>query len=221
MRPSAARSLLRRQRRRRRRDAASAPASARRLPSRVHGSVEYSLTRATVSSRRQPRLSCCCSRRRRGRRGAGTDSRRRDLDRDRRARNRDPRPRALPRQQRVRAPDRDHRGPDAGARLAIRRAGAAVAAVHGLQQRQVGDAASRSATSSARPPADQSVYDELLVVRPPKRIVGGVTLQVLDGASGRALRNRSIILKSALRIVGVRLSLSHRFEREIVCFSVV
>ena len=25
--------------------------------------------------------------------------------------------------------------------------------------------------------ADQSVYDELLVVRPPKRIVGGVTLQ--------------------------------------------
>jgi hypothetical protein len=26
------------------------------------------------------------------------------------------------------------------------------------------------------PSADQSVYDELLVVRPPKRIVGGLTL---------------------------------------------
>ena len=26
------------------------------------------------------------------------------------------------------------------------------------------------------PAADQSVYDELLVVRPPKRIVGGVTM---------------------------------------------
>ena len=25
--------------------------------------------------------------------------------------------------------------------------------------------------------ADQSIYDELLVVRPPKRIVGGVTLR--------------------------------------------
>ena len=27
--------------------------------------------------------------------------------------------------------------------------------------------------------ADQSIFDELLVVRPPKRIVGGLTLQVL------------------------------------------
>ena len=28
--------------------------------------------------------------------------------------------------------------------------------------------------------SDQSVYDELLVVRPPKRVVGGLTLQVLS-----------------------------------------
>ena len=28
-----------------------------------------------------------------------------------------------------------------------------------------------------RPAAEQSVYDELLVVRPPKRIVGGLTLK--------------------------------------------
>ena len=46
---------------------------------------------------------------------------------------------------------------------------------------------SRSATSSARPP-DQSIYDELLVVRPPKRIVGGLTLQVLEASATPRIR---------------------------------
>ena len=41
--------------------------------------------------------------------------------------------------------------------------------------------------------ADQSIYDELLVVRPPKRIVGGLTLKLGSQTAGSALRRiRSI-----------------------------
>ena len=45
---------------------------------------------------------------------------------------------------------------------------------------------------------DQSIYDELLVVRPPKRVVGGLTLEVLRSAPSASIHE----FEAALRLFG-------------------
>ena len=62
-------------------------------------------------------------------------------------------------------------------RRPLGRAGQSGPAVHELHRAPSGRCSSASATCSANRSRETSVYDELLVARPPKRLVGGITVK--------------------------------------------
>src|SRR5207245_8810326 len=112
-----------------------------------------------------------------------------------------------------RARPRGH-GAVAGARLAVRRAGAAVAAVHGLQQREMGNA--RRGPKFLPRRRARSVDLRRAACRPPAEADRrGPDPQVLGLAPNLF---RSIILKATLHIIEVRPSVPFGDGRETAFF---
>ena len=150
------------------------------LAQRVHGSVEYSLARTQWNPRR--RFGVHDSRRAVGGSAAvRADPRRVGVGGNRGAGDLDARPRAVPREQRVRPWRRqgadspalaEHPAFDSRFDVQVRQSlpflnfstarWEMLLAVHNFFRETA---------------ADQSIYDELLVVHPPKRVVGGLTLR--------------------------------------------
>ena len=148
----AARSLLRRQRRRRRRAPAVSAGVRTAIASRVHGSVDYSVTQRAVDARPTIRRTCCSSRRRSLRPSASgsTTSRRRSRPRCRKRRRASwsciasaTRSRAPPARSAHDAVPIDARF-DVQVRQSL--------PFMDFSSAQVGDAGRRSAISSAKPP---------------------------------------------------------------------
>ena len=142
----------------------------------MHGSVEYSLTRAHGSATPDTRLHAACS----IAVGAARSIAERIHDVATSIETEvpetvDARRRALSRQQRVRAAgDRSRQAPALDARFDVQVRQSLPFMDFSSAKWEMLVAVRNFFRETA---ADQSVYDELLVVRPPKRIVGGLTLQ--------------------------------------------
>ena len=139
---------------------------------RVRGSVDYSRTRAPTGCRAATRRSLGVWAPARRPAGARGRPRRHDVVRDRAFRETATRVFVLYKINSAFARQTTPTSRDAGPRRPLRRAGEPGAAVRRSAARS-GKCSSACATCSAIPTTPASVYDELLVVRPPKRVVGG------------------------------------------------
>ena len=169
--PRIGRPLLRRQRRRRSTPTAGRCGSATRSNTRAQGLDRLQRDPRAVARPRRRRRRSAAGRAGRLSPGDRGSARHHDVGRDRHSRDRDARVRVLQGQHRLRArPTRRRPGP--GLDAPLRRPDQSGAAVRARAAR-AGKCCVGVRNLFRDPNDPASVYDELLVVRPPKRVVGG------------------------------------------------